>query len=110
MVGDDDRPSWWLDNERLKEDEMELPEYEPPRFKDDVYTYQVIPELQEAYGCEIRLAGKNTSYLDDWQVRVDHQPVMPIGRRRDDNGNTVYTVTSDAFMAELSSILDSREC
>lgn len=109
MAGNDRKPSWWLENERLKEGEMELPEYEPSRFKDGVYAHLVTTELQEEYQCTIRFAGKNTSYLDDWRVRVNHQPVMSIGRRRDDNGNTVYTMISDTFREKLSSILEDHK-
>ncbi|WP_246989714.1 hypothetical protein [Halorientalis marina] len=108
MTGNDRKPSWWLENKRLKEGEMELPEYEPPRFKNGVYTHLVVTELQEEYGYMIRFAGKNTRYLDDWQVRVDHQPVMSIGRRRDNNGNTIYTMTSDSFRKKMSSILEDH--
>jgi hypothetical protein len=103
-VTDDDRPAWWVANDRLRE-KLGLAEYVPPRFEDGVYTHEVVPDLEADYGVEIRFLGVNASYGDDWEVRVDGESVLSIGRHRDDSGNTVYEMESDEFVAELSAAL-----
>lgn len=103
MVPPDDHerlPEWWEQNEALR-DEMDLPPYRPPRFSDGVYTHEVIPELEDDYDCVILFAGFNTQYPDDWRVEVDGTPLMEIGRHRDENGNTVYEMTSTQFEKEF---------
>lgn len=94
MTGDD-KPKWWRDNERLRT-EMGLAEYRPPRFADGVYTHEVINPLEEVYDCRIQFIGVDTRYRDDWEVRIDGTPAFEIGRRRDENGNTVYEMTAGA--------------
>lgn len=98
------RPGWWLENERLKAD-LGLPRYEPSRFEDGVYTYTVVDPLEEAYGCDIRFVGVNPIYPDDWVVQIDREPAFPIPRRRDENGNTVFQMSSDEFLREVESAL-----
>jgi hypothetical protein len=82
-----------------------LAEYVPPRFEDDVYTHEVVPDLETDYGVEIRFVGVNASYGDDWEVRVDGESALSIGRHRDESGNTVYEMESDEFVARLSAAL-----
>lgn len=107
MTGDSEKPSWWRENERLKQ-KMDLPKYEPPRFRDGIYTHKVLSELEEQYDCKIDFAGKNTRYLDDWDVRINNKPISSIGRRRDDNGNTVYMISSQSFAEMVTEILEDR--
>lgn len=88
------RPDWWETNEAIRE-ELELPKYEPPRFADDVYTYEVIPALEAQYACTIRLIGINTTYPEAWELRVDGRTIAEIDRHRDARGNTVYGLTAN---------------
>lgn len=92
----EERPEWWVENEALREF-LGLPEYTPPRFSDGVYTHDVIPALEERYGCDIRPLGVNTNYLEEWELRIDNEPAFMITRHRDENGNTVYEITSEEF-------------
>lgn len=101
---DDDRPEWWAENESLRA-EMELPPYRPPRFADGTHTHEVVPELEERHGCLVRFIGVNTEYPEDWEVRVDGEPVMGIGRHRDRNGNTVYEMDATEFVERLDAEL-----
>lgn len=103
-MSDDDRPAWWRENERIRE-ELELPEYVPPRFEDGVYTHGVVSELEADHGVEIRFLGLDATHGDDWTVRVDGEAVLSIGRHRDETGNTVYEIDSDEFAARLSADL-----
>lgn len=102
-----ERPGWWEDNESIRS-ALGLPEYEPPRFEDGTYTHEVVPELEERFGVEIRFVGVNTDYGDDWAVRIDGEPAMSVGRHRDENGNTVFEITAGAFRERLSSILSAQ--
>lgn len=98
MSGNDgEKPEWWHRNERFKT-EHDLPPYRPPRFKDDVYTHEVVPELERRYDRSIRFLAVDPTYSDDWEVRADGDRVLTIGRRRDEDGNTVYAMSSEAFV------------
>ena len=102
---DPEKPDWWVANESLRT-EMALPPYRPPRFADGTYTHEVVSDLEAAHDCLIRFMGVNTEYPEDWEVRVDGEPVMGIGRHRDRNGNTVYEMAAAAFEARLEAELD----
>lgn len=104
---EDDRPEWWRENERLRA-EMDLPEYEPPRFADGTYTHEVTDPLEETYDCRIQFIGMNTHYPEDWDVRVDGEPAFGIGRHRDEHGNTVYELAAARFTEKLTTALDDR--
>ncbi len=99
-----ERPEWWLANEEDKAT-LDIPEYEPPRFEDDTYVHEVIPELEREHGCEIKLLGFNVDYRDDWTVRIDGEDRFAIGRRRDDSGNTVYLLTAEDFRQSVEQAL-----
>lgn len=105
----DPLPDWWARNRRLRE-ERGLPPYEPPRFRDGVYTYEVVPDLEEEFNCSILFAGANPRYPDDWTVEVDGRALFEIGRHRDNSGNTVYELKSGAFERTLrEAIADTEE-
>lgn len=91
-----EKPDWWRANEEDRA-ALDLPDYEPPRFADDVYVHDVVPDLELRFDCEIRLLGRNVDYLDDWDVRIDGVDRFTIGRKRDDRGNTRYMLTADEF-------------
>lgn len=88
-----DRPGWWDTNEAIR-DRLGLPEYEPPRLADGAYTHEVVPELEGVWNCRIRFIGVNTTFPEDWELRVDGRTVRSVERRRDANGNTVYGLTA----------------
>jgi hypothetical protein len=101
----EEKPDWWLENERIK-DRMELPPYEPPRFIDGIYKHNVVHRLEREYDCTISFVGHDTQYPEDWEIRVNHEPVLEIGRRRDEDGNTVYLMTADQFRDEMRERLE----
>ncbi len=96
MTDVDDKPLWWLENDRLRV-EMDLPEYRPPRFTDGTYTHDVTDPIETRHGCRIQFIGVNTRYLESWEVRVDGTAAFEIDRRRDKQGNTVYEMTAEKF-------------
>ncbi len=105
-TGDDkEKPDWWLANENLK-DAFDLPDYEPPHFSDGTYVHEVVDSLEQCYGCEIRFVGVNPRYPDDWEVRIDREPVMSIGRRRTENGNTRYLMDPETFRETIRTELE----
>jgi hypothetical protein len=101
---DESKPEWWADNEAIKR-ELGLPAYDPPRFADGVPTHEVVDGLEAEHGCRIRFLARNTRYPEDWTVAVDGQDVFSIGRHRDDNGNTVYELDAEAFVAAIEDAL-----
>jgi hypothetical protein len=98
------KPDWWLANERTRS-EMDLPPYRPPRFDDGVYTHEVTEPLEAEFDCEVRFVGVNARHGEDWAVRVDGDPAFSVGRRRDEQGNTVYEVSSAAFERRVRAAL-----
>jgi hypothetical protein len=95
-----DRPDWWARNQRIRE-ELDLPDYEPPRLADGTYTHEVVPDLEAEHDCTVRFIGINTTYPESWEFRVDGEPVGRIPRRRDANGNTVYGLTAEELRAAV---------
>lgn len=96
MNSDDTKPTWWLENKRLRED-MGLPEYEPSRFCDGEYTHEILNRLERKHDIDILLMGKDTRYGDDWEITVDGETVGYINRHRDEHSNTVYEQSSAEF-------------
>jgi len=88
-----DRPEWWETNEAIR-DRLDLPAYEPPCLADGTYTHEVVPELEAICDCTIQFIGVNTTFPEDWELRVDGRTVRSVERRRDANGNTVYGLTT----------------
>jgi hypothetical protein len=104
--GDDSKPEWWSVNEALRE-EMGLHEYDPPRFADGTYTHEVVDPLEAEYDCTIQFRSDvNPEYPEDWQVRVDREPVARIARHRNADGNTVYDLTAEEFRERVLEYLD----
>ena len=98
----DSKPRWWIENERIKA-ELELPRYEPPRFEDGTHTHPVVESLEARFDCEIRFLAHEPRYPDDWVVRIGREDAFSIGRRRDENGNTVYRMAAEAFRGAVES-------
>lgn len=103
---DTPKPDWWRDNERIRQ-AMDLPTYEPPQFEDGVYEHTVVPELESQYDCTIRFIGINTDYLDEWEVRVNDEHVLDIGRHRDSKGNTIYEMTAAEFRKKIRAVVET---
>jgi hypothetical protein len=102
----DSKPDWWSVNEALRE-EMGLHEYDPPRFADGTYTHEVVDPLEAEYDCTIQFRSDvNPEYPEDWQVRVDHEPVTRIARHRNADGNTVYDLTAEEFRESVLECLE----
>lgn len=95
-----ERPHWWAENEAIRE-RLDLPAYEPPRLADGTYTHEVVPALEAAHDCTVRLIGVNTTFPEDWELRVDGETVRQVERRRDGNGNTVYGLTEEELRAAV---------
>lgn len=93
----DPKPDWWSENEELRR-EMDLAEYEPPRFSDGTYTHEIVDELEETYDCRIQFRSDvNPEYPEDWEIRIDHESAARISRHRDKSGNTVYETSPEQF-------------
>lgn len=102
-----ERPAWWQECTRIKAD-LGLPDYEPPRFDDGAYVHEVVDDLAGGLEAPIRFIGVNTSYPDDWEVRLGDEPLFDIGRRRDEDGNTVYGLTSAQFRERFEAAVEAR--
>lgn len=101
------RPDWWEENEQLRLS-MDLPAYEPPRFRDGVYTHTVVSKLENEENCTIRIVGIDVKYGDDWEAIVNGERALTMGRHRDANGNTVFEVSADEFRDGITEELRSE--
>lgn len=101
------KPDWWRENDRIR-DALDLPAYEPPRFEDGTYTHEVVEPLEADLGVEIRFVARNPRHGDDWGVRIDGDPALTVGRRRDDGGNTVYETDPETFERRVRAAVDGR--
>lgn len=106
---DDDRPEWWDGNEEIRETLgiAGVGPYEPPRFADGTYTYEVVPELEAAHGCSIRILSMNPDRDGGWEIRIDGQRVGSTERRRNENGNSIYSIESERFVEVVEDALAS---
>jgi len=102
----DTRPEWWVRSANVKA-ELDLPEYEPPRFSDGTYVHEVVEPLEESHGCSVQFGAINPRYPDDWYVRVDGERAFSIGRTRTIEANTRYEMTAADFRAAVESHLQS---
>lgn len=108
MTAPKDVPEWWRESEQLKA-EMGLPAYEPPRFADGTYAYEVVERIEAVYDCHIRFIGVDTRYEEDWEVRVNDEMAFNVGRWRDDNGNTIYQTSAKQFEESIREYLDDAD-
>jgi hypothetical protein len=102
-----EKPDWWVENEQIRES-MGLPEYDPPRFEDDVYVHEVIDDLEAECDCTVQIIGLDTDYLDDREVRVDGEVAFTVGRLRTERGNTVYQIPSEEFASRVEQAVNNR--
>jgi hypothetical protein len=96
----DSRPEWWEENRELRQtlDIGDIGPYEPPRFADEVYTYEVVTDLESKYDCSIHILSLNPNQDTDWEIRVDGQKVTSTERYRDEHGNGTYAIDSETFI------------
>jgi len=102
---EDEKPDWWRENEFLRE-EMNLPSYRPSIFADGSFTHTILADIEAECGSTIRFLAVNPEYPDDWEVRINDRTIFKIGRHRDENGNTVYEMTSKEFRHILKTRLN----
>jgi hypothetical protein len=101
----EDLPDWWAAAVEEHE-EHDLRPYQPPRFEDGELKYEIVKELEEAYGISITFKGVGVTYGDDWTILVDGEEVSEIERRRDVAGYSVFEVESDEFIALIEDHLE----
>lgn len=100
-----DRPPWWRENEELRE-EMGLPRYEPSRLADGTYVHEISEELEDEHDCTIQLVSDDPSYPSRWTVQVDGVGCADVGRRRDENRNTIYEISADELRRRVEETLE----
>lgn len=100
-----EKPEWWLRNERDRE-ALGLPEYDPPKFEDDMYVHETVDELEDEYDCSLQILGVGTDYLEEWEVRIDGETAFQIPRYRNENGNTVYRISATEFRSRVADAVE----
>ena len=90
-------PSWWRTNLREFSDHA-LRTYLPSRFADGEVVPLVFERLEAQYDIDVQLIGVGVSRGDDWELRVDGDPVVSIGRHRSRGGYSVLEPTSEAVV------------
>lgn len=100
-----EKPEWWKNNQRVRT-RMELPEYEPPRFDDGAYKHDIVPSLEEEFGCRIVFRSKNPEHPCEWDILVDGEKIGSTGRRRTDHGNTIYQLSSEEFVQSVRGVIE----
>lgn len=97
-------PQWWRENvEEFQAHNMRP--YRPPQFTDGAIVPELVNELQEQLGVEIKFQNRNPQVKTsenphqkhDWKVLVDGDPVSTVPRSRTPEGYSVYDIGSDAF-------------
>lgn len=105
MTDPNDVPPWWEENVEIRE-ELDLPGYDAPKFKDGTYVHSVVEELEAEYNCNIQFVDPSPSKVSSWEIRVDGHPIETVNRTRDVDANTVFSITASAFR---SLITDAHE-
>jgi hypothetical protein len=98
----EDRPQWWQTNERLRRD-LDLPDYQPPQFRDGTFVHSVVFELESSLECTIRIGGNDLNVGDPWPVIVDGIEIGSLPRHRNQSGNTVYECDADTLRTMVTS-------
>lgn len=101
-----EKPSW-VEKNSVTKDNMGLPEYRPPKFRDGEPVYKIVGKLEKRYGFNITFRVFNSTYPDDWGVYVNGTKLMEISRYRNKNANTVYDMDSDDFIHHIESKTDT---
>jgi len=89
-------PDWWQEAiEQFRDNDLRP--YQPPRFTDGVVVEELVDNLEADLGVTIDFVGIDATYGDDWQIRIDREPIGDISYHRDPAGYTVYGMDSDRF-------------
>lgn len=89
-------PDWW--QKAIEEfREYNLDPYQPPVFKDGIYKYEIVNELEEELEADIDFIGREVPESDNWIVRIDNHPIGTIGHHRNSGGYSVYEMASQKF-------------
>lgn len=97
-------PQWWQENVKEFQAHNMRP-YRPPQFKDGSIVPELVNELQEQLGVDVKLqkrdpqndAGENPHQEHDWDVLIDGERISTVPRYRAPEGYSVYDIGSDAF-------------
>lgn len=101
-----EKPEWWRRNEQLRE-QLDLPEYDPPRFQDGTYVHELVDRFEAEHQCTVRIMGWGSRYPDDLTVYVDGKAAFTVPRWRDVRGNTIYQMESETFREQLDRWVDT---
>lgn len=108
MVSDESLPDWWEKNQKIRES-MDLPKYQPPRFKDGIYTHKIISDLEDELGATPEFRGYDTRYPDDFSVVLEGDNIFKVKRKRNNKGNTIYEITSDKFKKKVIKYVENEK-
>jgi hypothetical protein len=98
-------PTWWHEN--IKEfRRYEMRPYRPPRFSDGELVPPVMTELQEELGVEIRLRATDPAVGENWELHVDGTKITEVGRSREGEGFTEYSMDSETFEITVRSAVE----
>lgn len=100
-------PEWWQTSIELFR-RHEMRPYRPPMFADEVLTPEIIDELESELDVSIQFKAVNPRFGDDWGIWIDGEKAMTVGRRRTEEGRTVYGIDSRQFEASIRRVV-SRE-
>ncbi|SER40895.1 hypothetical protein [Natrinema salaciae] len=98
-------PDWWADAVQEFES-YNLRAYRPPRFADGTLKHAVVKKLETKLGVSIRFVGRDVSYRDDWEVQIDGEKMIDIGRHRNPDGYTVFEIGADEFVDKVTEALE----
>jgi len=101
-------PDWWRESiEEFRQ--YGLRPYRPPRFEDGELKHEVVGDLEDRHGVEVRFvaypSGSPATGRKVWEVRVDGETVGEVDRRRSPEGYTVYGMDSGEFVEFLETKL-----
>lgn len=100
-------PDWWREAvERFRS--HGLRPYRPPRFADGVLKHEIIEALEEDLGAEITFRCFDADRTDEWEVRIDGEPVTTVGHHRSSAGYSVFEIDSDDFVKTIREYAQSR--
>lgn len=100
----DKYPEWWRENiEEFKKHDMRP--YRPPKFEDDEVVPEVIQELRDELGADVRIRKRNpqeetqedSQGTYEWDLVVDGERITTVPRHRVPEGYTKYEMTSGEF-------------
>ena len=101
-------PTWWKEGIELFR-EHELRPYRPPEFSDGAHTPAIIAKLEEELDISIQLKAVNPRFGDDWGIWINGEKIADIGRKRTEEGRTVYDISSDLFTEKIQQAVSKED-